>query len=349
MGTLLRRTILTTILLALPAHAADRLEPAALGARTARIAYEARLVPPEGATVVELWLPLPRDEDQRVQDLVVSGTEPSSVRTLEPSGDRLAYVRVEEPRQAVVLRVTATVARDEIARDPTGASAGRVDAVAFAPELASSRFVAVDDEVRRIAAEATAGKHGVVPRARALYDWVFDHMQYDKSVPGWGLGDIPYCLKVGKGNCTDFHTLFIALARADGIPARWSVGFPLAYGDGTPGAEQSVAGYHCWAEFHAPGAGWIPVDVSEARKHPELKDYFFGHLSGNRVLMSRARDFTLPGDATPRNYLVYPVGRVDGRDAASVEWTFRYTDAGAGSVTPPPRAATPPAAPSPPS
>ena len=132
-------------------------------------------------------------------------------------------------------------------------------------------------------------------------------MQYDKSVPGFGLGDIPYCLKVGKGNCTDFHTLFIALARASGIPARWNTGFPLAYGDGTPGSPpQEVKGYHCWAEFYAPGAGWVPVDIAEARKHPELKDYFFGGLSGNRILF------------TPRATRC--------SDVPGVEWSLRYTD-----------------------
>jgi transglutaminase-like putative cysteine protease len=168
----------------------------------------------------------------------------------------------------------------------------------------------------------------VVAQARALYDWVFAHMQYDKSVPGWGLGDIPYCLKIGKGNCTDFHTLFIALARASGIPARWSIGFPLAYGGDGAGGEQKVQGYHCWAEFYAPGAGWVPVDISEARKHPELKDYFFGSLSGNRILFTRGRDLLLEPDGSGRrlNYLIYPVARADGRDVSGVEWTFRYTD-----------------------
>ena len=154
-------------------------------------------------------------------------------------------------------------------------------------------------------------------------------MQYDKPVPGFGLGDIPYCLKVGKGNCTDFHTLFIALARASGIPARWNMGFPLAYGAGEPGgAPQEVKGYHCWAEFYAPGAGWVPVDISEARKHPELKDYFFGGLSGNRILFTRARDALVEPDATGRrvNYLIYPIARADGADVSGVEWTFRYTD-----------------------
>src|SRR5437762_1681348 len=132
MTALPRRVALLTALLVLPASGGDRIEPAALGARTARFTYEARVAPPQGAEVVELWLPLPRDEDQRVLDLVVSGATPASVRTIEPSGDRLAYVRVERPREPVVLRATATVVRDEIARDTATATAGSPDAAAFA-------------------------------------------------------------------------------------------------------------------------------------------------------------------------------------------------------------------------
>src|SRR5262249_36580780 len=91
-----------------------------------------------------------------------------------------------------------------------------------------------------------------------------------------------------------------------------------------------VQGYHCWAEFYAPGAGWVPVDISEARKHPELKDYFFGNLSGNRVLMTRGRDLLLEPDAAGRrlNYFVYPMARADREDVAGIEWTFLYTDLG---------------------
>ena len=119
----------------------------------------------------------------------------------------------------------------------------------------------------------------------------------------------------GQGNCTDFHTLFIALARASGIPARWNMGFPLAYGDGGADGAQEVKGYHCWAEFYAPGAGWVPVDISEARKHPELKAYFFGGLSGNRVLFTRARDVLLEPDGKGRrlNYFIYPWRAPTGR------------------------------------
>src|SRR5262249_18918733 len=174
---------------------------------------------------------------------------------------------VPAPQEPVTLTETATVTRREV-RVASAASHARpadIDPIAYAAELAPNQFVQINDEVQTIARRETAGKDTVVARARVLYDWVFDHMRYDKSVPGWGLGDIPYCLKVGKGNCTDFHTLFIALARASGIPARWNIGFPLAYADGGGDhGEQNVTGYHCWAEFYAPGAGWVPVDISEA-------------------------------------------------------------------------------------
>jgi hypothetical protein len=71
----------------------------------------------------------------------------------------------------------------------------------------------------------------------------------------------------------------------------------------------------------------VPVDISEARKHPELKDYFFGGLSGNRVLFTRARDFLLEpdGNGQRRNYLIYPVALADGADVKA-DWTFRYED-----------------------
>jgi len=74
---------------------------------------------------------------------------------------------------------------------------------------------------------------------------------------------------------------------------------------------------------------WLPLPP---RKHPELKDYFFGGLSGSRVLFTRARDFLLEpdGDGTRRNYFIYPIARADGADVPGVEWTFRYTDVAPG-------------------
>ncbi len=318
------------ILVGAAAAHAEGLERNALGPRTVRYTYEVTVAPPAQAKLVEIAMPMPREDDQTVLDIDLAGPGAASVRPL-PGGDRMAYWRVEEPSDPLVMRQTGTVARREVHGETARADGTAIDPDVFAAALAASPSVQINDEIRAIAQRQTAGKEGVVGRAHALYDWVYEHMAYDKTVPGWGLGDIPYCLKVGKGNCTDFHTLFIALARANGIPARWNIGFPLAYADGTPRPADPVlvAGYHCWAEFFAPGAGWVPVDISEARRHPELRDYFFGTLSGNRILFSRLRDGALAlGDADPaRNYFIYPVARADGAELKDgVTWRFTYED-----------------------
>jgi len=155
---------------------------------------------------------------------------------------------------------------------------------------------------------------------------VFTTMRYDKTGTGWGHGDVLYACDAKKGNCTDFHSLFIAMARSQGIPARFEIGFPL------PPDKQSseIAGYHCWSDFYIEGKGWIPVDISEAWKHPEKRDYFFGSHDVNRVQFSMGRDLRLnPAQAgKPLNYFVYPYVEVEGEEYPNVSLAFSFADVG---------------------
>jgi transglutaminase-like putative cysteine protease len=175
-----------------------------------------------------------------------------------------------------------------------------------------------------IAVKVTEGKMQPLDKARAIYDYVFTTMKYDKTGTGWGHGDVLYACDAKKGNCTDFHSLFIAMARSQGIPARFEIGFPL------PPDKHSaeIAGYHCWADFYVEGKGWIPVDISEAWKHPEKRDYFFGSHDVNRVQFSMGRDLRLnPAQAgKPLNYFVYPYVEVDGQEYANVSLAFSFAD-----------------------
>jgi len=176
-----------------------------------------------------------------------------------------------------------------------------------------------------LAAKVTEGKTQPLDKARAIYDYVFTTMKYDKSGTGWGHGDVLYACDAKKGNCTDFHSLFIAMARSQGIPARFEIGFPL------PPDKNSaeIAGYHCWSDFYVDGKGWIPVDISEAWKHPEKHDYFFGSHDVNRVQFSMGRDLRLsPSQAgKPLNYFVYPYVEVDGQEYSNVSLAFSFADA----------------------
>ena len=177
-----------------------------------------------------------------------------------------------------------------------------------------------------LAVKVTEGKTEPIDKARAIYDYVFTTMKYDKTGTGWGHGDVLYACDAKKGNCTDFHSLFIAMARSQGIPARFEIGFPLP-----PDKHSSeIAGYHCWSDFYVDGKGWIPVDISEAWKHPDKRDYFFGSHDVNRVQFSMGRDLQLSPaqDGKPLNYFVYPYVEVDRQEFSNVSLAFSFADAG---------------------
>ena len=175
-----------------------------------------------------------------------------------------------------------------------------------------------------LAAKVTQGKTQPLDKARAIYNYVFTTMRYDKTGTGWGHGDVLYACDAKKGNCTDFHSVFIAMARSQGIPARFEIGFPL------PPDKHSaeIAGYHCWSDFYIDGKGWIPVDISEAWKHQEKHDYFFGSHDVNRVQFSMGRDLRLnpPQEGKPLNYFVYPYVEVDGQEYSNVSLAFSFAD-----------------------
>jgi len=186
--------------------------------------------------------------------------------------------------------------------------------------LNPERLVPTNEDFRRIGEQVVKGKKGDLVRARALYDHVVDRMRYAKYGKGWGKGDAVYACNARTGNCTDFHSYFIALARSVGIPARFAIGaaIPSERNDG------GVDGYHCWAEFFADGKWW-PVDISEGDKYSSLATYYFGHHPANRFELSRGRDLVVePGPTSgPINFLAYPVLEIGGKPV-KVAVTFSF-------------------------
>ena len=191
--------------------------------------------------------------------------------------------------------------------------------------LRPEKLVPIDETFRTLAEKATAGKTDDLDRAKALYDHVMGRMRYDKSGTGWGRGDAKYACDVRTGNCTDFHSYFIALARSIGIPARFAIGatIPADRNEGT------IEGYHCWAEFLADGR-WVPVDISEAWKNPKLADYYFGHNPANRFELTKGRDLVVDPEpqSGPINFLAYPLLEMNG-EVVKPETTFMFRRIGA--------------------
>jgi transglutaminase-like putative cysteine protease len=284
---------------------------------------------------VRIWIPVAQsDTYQEVKIISAQGDLPLK-RTIEPKyGDQIYYAETDSAQPELHFDVEYDVTRHE--RVALGQTAPRVIAVSLSStekrqDLQPDVLVPVTGLPADLAVKVTQGKTDQLDKARAIYDHVFTTMRYDKTGTGWGHGDVLYACDAKKGNCTDFHSLFIAMARSQGIPARFEIGFPLPPDKHTA----EIAGYHCWSDFWIDGRGWIPVDISEAWKHQEKRDYFFGSHDINRMQFSMGRDLRLnpPQEGKPLNYFVYPYVEVDGLEFPNVALAFSFADVGAAVAT----------------
>jgi transglutaminase-like putative cysteine protease len=302
--------------------------------RERHFSFEYRATVPSSlpGKIFRLWIPIPHDDEyQQITNLRIESSEPYRLAADE-LGNRIASIESSKP-PSVTVKFDCT-RKEHLRPAPASTGAPPLSDAERARWLAPDRMVPLDDTIRKWAGEVVAAAHAHtdLEMARAIYDHVVATVKYDKTGKGWGRGDIYYACDARRGNCTDFHAIFIGYARAMGIPARFSIGFPPP-----PERDQgSIAGYHCWAEFYANGIGWIPIDASEAAKNPSMREYFFGTHDENRVEFTRGRDLQLtPRQAAgPLNYFVYPYAEADGKPIDDLDHIFSWKDQVAQAVPP---------------
>jgi len=286
-----------------------------------------------------LWLPLPQpDAYQKIQDLQIDSLVSHSLGHESEYGN---FFAVFQPTPAqldsgfdVTVRFVATRLEH---RAPLDAPQAKIVAANSAPPVDLQRYlepdklVPLNGVISDLAAQHTSGDTTELAKARHIYDYVLATMRYDKSGEGWGRGDAIWACTSKRGNCTDFHSLFIGMMRASGIPARFEIGFPLPEAK----TEGDIPGYHCWAEFYLNGVGWVPVDASEAWKNPAKRDYFFGAHDTNRVFFTYGRDLRLSRDqhGDPLNYFIYPYAELNGKPVSGLQTHFSFRDVSPGTHT----------------
>ena len=261
---------------------------------------------PDGVAV---WVPYPAEtRDQRVLDARIDSPWPERLTREEKYGNRMVYA---EGKADAAMR--DLVMRFVIERRPsTGTPASATVADAYLrPVLYQmpDKLIPLSGVIRELAERESRGSETRTAKIRAFYDYVYRTMSYDKSGTGWGRGDAVWACENKRGNCTDFHSLFIGMLRSQGIPARFLIGFPIPDAD-----EGTIPGYHCWAEFHDEQRGWLPVDASEAKKKG-MADAYFGAIPNDRIEFTAGRDIVLspPQRGEPLNYFVYPYAEAQGR------------------------------------
>lgn len=290
---------------------------------------------------VDLWMPYPvSDRDQQISDITVRGDYDGSAVYADPSnGMTFIHARWDGNGTKRTLEMRFTVRRSAVARTEFPMSSAAWNTTDFKQYLASTSMGPVNGDIKVLADSITAGRETVLDKARAVYDWVTANMFRDPSVRGCGTGNVPALLKSRGGKCTDISSVFVALARAAGIPAREVFGIRLGKQDG----DDMTSSQHCWAEFYLPGYDWVPVDPADVRKAilvekleetceriAPLKESFWGRLEPYRMRLATGRDIILtpPQKGAPLNSLMYPYAEIAGTPADSLDpksFSYRFT------------------------
>jgi len=273
---------------------------------------------------LDVWFPVAQsDQFQQVKILSKSGDLPLQETTEPEYGNKMFYAHADKAEKAEYqFSVKYDVVRMEhLAAVSIQKQASRKELARF---LQPDKLVPISGKPAEIAAEQVKPGMSDLDKGRVLYDYTFSTMKYDKTGTGWGKGDTLWACDAKRGNCTDFHSVFISMARSQKIPARFEMGLSLPEGQNSG----QIAGYHCWAEFYTRERGWFPVDISEAWKHQEKKNYFFGAHDVNRVQFTVGRDIELrPKQHADRvNYLIFPYVELDGQPYPNVANAISFTD-----------------------
>jgi len=275
------------------------------------------LIAPKGSQgQANLWVPLPfNGEYQQVKSIHFEGNYLDAYVTENNKyGAKTLFATWDKETQKRDLKVTMVIETKD--REPM--AKGALDnykppkdiqySVDVQEYLKPTQHIKTDGIVKQFADKIVGTETNPLKKAELIHQWIVGNMERDNSVLGCGDGDVEKILTTGvlKGKCTDINSVFVALARAAGIP----------------------------------GFGWVPVDSADVakmrlaeKKSVEDKDtqavakYLFGNWENNWVGFNHARDFDLypKPELAPINNFGYPYAEVGGDPLNSFEpKEFKY-------------------------
>ncbi len=123
-------------------------------------------------------------------------------------------------------------------------------------------------------AEICGGAEDEIGKIAAIFIYITDNITYDydlaATVKSGYIPDPDSVLAKKEGICFDYASLFVAMARSQGIPARLVIGY----------ADPEI--YHAWNEVYTEETGWITPELLLSEKGFNLVDATFYAGSDNK-------------------------------------------------------------------
>jgi len=245
---------------------------------------------PKSGEKTRFWIPLPKsDVEQEITRLSIESPVPFNINEEPKFRNQMVFVGPENLKAGGFISVAYRIRRKTI-----GTVQDRNEDISKHSVLTGREKA--DGAIAAFVKRVVGSEKDPVKVGRRVFDALVETLTYDKTIPGCGMGNSVWTFRNKAGKCDDFHALFRTMMISKGVPVKWEQGIALSYPSAitTSGEmEGDCTGAHCWVRFHAGDGNWVPVDVSEANKRPEMREFFFGNLSPNRFKVSSGRDLIL--------------------------------------------------------
>jgi transglutaminase-like putative cysteine protease len=216
---------------------------------------------PVAETVIELRMAPPSQEDQTVQVFRLRTTPGSPTTSYRDGfGNRVDLYNALLPHREVSIKVSSVVrvhrrsAADRLAAVPwPGTGPACPDTIEY---LVRSPLVDASPALDEFCRGVVKPEGTLRDAVECLVVAVRGRLKYEKKVTT-ARTKLSEALGLGRGVCQDFAHLFLGVARAWGVPARYVSGYISQPGE---------IATHAWCQVWAgPAGGWVDVDPTQGR------------------------------------------------------------------------------------
>jgi len=169
---------------------------------------------------------------------------------------------------------------------------------ALAKYLAAEKYIESNSpEIKAVA--DTLRQESDVETITKTYFFVHNRLSYnyDWDIKTTDTTGAKGALKQGVGRCQDFSDLFVALVRANGIPAKSVMGVFVDHTRENP--------WHAWSEVYVPDNGWVIFDPT-----------FRHNFVNDGVRFVRVSHMN--------SYIIFSDTRRDSRTRKALQWYYSY-------------------------
>lgn len=231
---------------------------------------------------IRAWLAVPQNSNrQKINSFSVSPKPKKEYK--DTQGNKiLCFYFKDEKEIKIDLEIETTLWKEKIDLKEENFRIPNRSSEVYKRYTKSERFLEKTEDIKKLAKSITKNDDRNLSKLKFIFDHVVENFRYCYPVKKRGVKNLD--LKNLKGDCGEYSSLFVAMCRSVGIPAKNQTGYVIFPKEG------SVV-EHGWASVYLSSEGWVDFDTQYASLENEKSSYF-AKMDDHRIVFTEG--FNIP-------------------------------------------------------